>query len=166
MKIIDFDIKKWVIMMLPTFMRGKCMIAFLQCLVSPLITLLNAFKAHRDNGLYDLGHTAQVCYLRQVLNDRFGVTTFRIEDNAIEGEWVIVYDETDVLSEQHVVVSDDDPVIVYNESLLQAPQGSFLVYVPKEVCEDIVTDKETMPIIRSLVEKYRLTSRLPLYKSL
>ena len=57
-------------------------------------------------------------------------------------------------------------IIVYDESLLQAPQGSFVVYVPKEVCEDIVTDKETMPIIRSLVEKYRLTSRLPLYKSL
>jgi hypothetical protein len=165
MKVFDFDIKKWVILMLPTFLRGKVMVAFLQVLCKPIESLYTQLLSSRNSNLYELKHTGQVCYLRKVLNDKFNVDSFQIEDISILGEWLIVYDETEHLSDEHVVVSEEEPAIVYDESLLTVVQGSFVIYVPSEVCTNIDIDKEKMPIIRALVEKYRLTSRLPIYKS-
>lgn len=165
MKAIEIDIKKWVIMLLPTFLRGRCMVAFLQVLAQPLISLYSRFLVCREEQIYELSHTGQTCLLRKVLNDYFGVDGFLIEDSAVEGEWVIVYDETDLLSEQHLIVSNEEPVLVYDEALLHIPVGSFVVYVPKEVCEDVVYDTAVMPLIKTIVEKYRLVSRKSMYKS-
>ncbi len=165
MKAIEIDIKKWVIMLLPTFLRGRCLVAFVQVLAQPLLTLYSNFLNSREENIYDLSHTGQTCLLRDVLNDYFDVDSFQIVDCAVEGEWVVVYDETDLLSDQHVIVSDEDSVMVYDEDLLHVPVGSFIVYVPKEVCEDVINDTAVMPRIRALVEKYRLVSRKPIYKS-
>lgn len=165
MKAIEIDIKKWVIMLLPTFLRGRCLVAFVQVLAQPLLTLYSNFLNRREENIYDLSHTGQTCLLRDMLNDYFDVDSFQIVDCPVEEEWVVVYDETDLLSDQHVIVSDEDSVFVYDEDLLHVPVGSFIVYVPTEVCEDVIDDTAVMPRIRALVEKYRLVSRKPIYKS-
>lgn len=165
MKAIEIDIKKWVIMLLPTFLRGRCLVAFVQVLAQPLLTLYSNFLNRREENIYDLSHTGQTCLLRDMLNDYFDVDSFQIVDCPVEEEWVVVYDETDLLSDQHVIVSDEDSVLVYDEDLLHVPVGSFIVYVPTEVCEDVIDDTAVMPRIRALVEKYRLVSRKPIYKS-
>lgn len=64
--------------MLPTFLRGKVMIGFIQSLLSPVIRIHDSWTSRRSEQNYRLTHNGQVCYLRKVLNDAFDPTLRRI----------------------------------------------------------------------------------------
>ena len=116
-------------------------------------------------------------------------TGFEIEDANAEGEWLMIYDEggeRDVIidSEQdHFFIDDeatastdleatgDEPgdinkvtligsreasALLWSEKSMLVHTFSFVVFVPDELYND-----SELPVIRRLVNKYRLVSRLP-----
>jgi len=75
----NFNIDKLLVLLTPTFLRKRKLVAWLRTLAMPLNKLLDDFKAHRERDLYNLTHNSQVCYLRKALNDEFDPQLRRIK---------------------------------------------------------------------------------------
>jgi len=66
------------VLLLPTFLRRPKRIALVKSLVRPLVDLHENWLTFRENNLYKLEHTSQVCYFRKVLNDELDPIDRRI----------------------------------------------------------------------------------------
>ena len=146
-------------MLLPTFLRTSVLTSFVRVMLQPLQTLHDRWKADCERREYNLTHTGQVCTLKAVLNDRFGLdysNGFEIADINAAGDWVMIYDEAINLNNNHVMAEDTSHFIVYDESTITQMTHTFIVYVPQQRWAEL-------PVIRTLVEKYRLVSRIPTY---
>lgn len=75
----NFNIDKLLVLITPTFLRKRKLVAWLRTLAMPLNKLLDDFKVHRERDLYNLTHNSQVCYLRKALNDEFDPQLRRIK---------------------------------------------------------------------------------------
>lgn len=78
----NIDFNKLVGLLLPTSLRKRKMLFWLQVLVTPLKRIHYDFlqKRNEKNGdLYRLKHNGQVCYLRKALNDNFDPEKRRIQ---------------------------------------------------------------------------------------
>jgi len=75
----NFNIDKLLVLLTPTFLRKRKLVAWLRTLAMPLNKLLDDFKVHRERDLYNLTHNSQVCYLRKALNDEFDPQLRRIK---------------------------------------------------------------------------------------
>ena len=75
----NFNIDKLLVLLTPTFLRKRKLVAWLRTLAMPLNKLLDDFKEHRERDLYNLTHNSQVCYLRKALNDEFDPQLRRIK---------------------------------------------------------------------------------------
>ena len=75
----NFNIDKLLVLLTPTFLRKRKLVAWLMTLAMPLNKLLDDFKVHRERDLYNLTHNSQVCYLRKALNDEFDPQLRRIK---------------------------------------------------------------------------------------
>ena len=156
---MQIDYRKLAVLLLPTFLRRPAMIAILRALMYPLQSLHDRHQAARTQRLYELYHTSQICYIKDALNNEFGITDyangFEIEDINAPGDWVFVYDEgVDRFNdEQHMLF--DDPTWIHNESAILPPTSAFTVLVPAYIPIDETNDAR----IRSIVNKYRLASR-------
>jgi len=64
------DWGKFVIMMLPTFLRKVKLVVFLQAMIIPVAQIHYWWGLKREDNLYKMNHTGQVCRLRKVLNDK------------------------------------------------------------------------------------------------
>lgn len=153
------DYRKLVILLLPTFLRQPVLMAWLRALAYPLQQLHDRHQAARTQRLYELRHTSQVCFIKDALNNEFGITDyangFEIEDINAPGEWVWIYDENvdRFDDEQHMLF--DDPTFIHDKSAILPPTSAFFVLVP----QSITIDETNEARIRSIVNKYRLASR-------
>ena len=75
----NLNIDKLLVLLTPTFLRKRKLVAWLRTLAMPLNKLLDDFKVHRERDLYNLTHNSQVCYLRKALNDEFDPQLRRIK---------------------------------------------------------------------------------------
>lgn len=156
---MQIDYRKLVILLLPTFMRQPVLMAWFRAMAHPLQQLHDHHHAARKQRLYELHHTSQVCFIKEALNNKFGITDyangFEIEDINAPGNWVWIFDENVDLfdDEQHMLF--DDPTFIHDMSAILPPTSSFFVLVP----QTIVIDETNEALIRSIVNKYRLASR-------
>lgn len=160
---VDFD--KWILTVLPSFLRRRVLFALCRALCAPVKTLYGRFLDARDAHIYRLTHSGQVCYLRAALNDAFHSKGFDIVDyDDQRGEWV--YAKADNMAgqlkakeESPDVPGDGDPVmpILYDETRLNLPQNYFVVMVPGSIYTTRL-DK-----VKTIVDKYRLLSKTPIY---
>lgn len=156
---MQIDYRKLVVLLLPTFLRQPVLMAWLRAMAYPLQQLHDRHQAARTQRLYELRHTSQVCYIKDALNNEFGITDyangFEIEDINAPGEWVWIYDENvdRFDDEQHMLF--DDPTFIHNISAILPPTSAFFVLVP----QSITIDETNEARIRSIVNKYRLASR-------
>lgn len=133
--------------------------AWLRAMVYPLQQLHDRHQAARTQRLYELRHTSQICFIKDALNNEFGITDyatgFEIEDINALGNWIWVYDENVERfdDEQHMLF--DEPTWIHDTSSILPPTSAFTVLVPKHIEIDETNDAR----IRSVVNKYRLTSR-------
>ena len=133
--------------------------AWLRAMVYPLQQLHDRHQAARTQRLYELRHTSQICFIKDALNNEFGITDyatgFEIEDINALGNWIWVYDENVERfdDEQHRLF--DEPTWIHDTSSILPPTSAFTVLVPKHIEIDETNDAR----IRSVVNKYRLTSR-------
>ena len=156
---MQIDYRKLAVLLLPTFLRQPVLMAWLRAMAYPLQQLHDRHQAARTQRLYELRHTSQVCYIKDALNNEFGITDyangFEIEDINAPGEWVWIYDENvdRFDDEQHMLF--DDPTFIHNLSAILPPTSAFFVLVP----QSITIDETNEARIRSIVNKYRLASR-------
>ncbi|MBQ6684256.1 MAG: hypothetical protein IJM74_09155 [Bacteroidales bacterium] len=156
---MQIDYRKLVILLLPTFLRQPVLMAWLRAMAYPLQQLHDRHQAARTQRLYELRHTSQICFIKDALNNEFGITDyangFEIEDINAPGEWVWIYDENvdRFDDEQHMLF--DDPTFIHNISAILPPTSAFFVLVP----QSITIDETNEARIRSIVNKYRLASR-------
>ena len=91
------DYRKLAILLLPTFLRRPVLMAWLRAMVYPLQQLHDRHQSARTQRLYELHHTSQICFIKDALNNEFGITDyaagFEIEDINAPGNWVWIYDE-------------------------------------------------------------------------
>ena len=156
---MQIDYRKLVILLLPTFLRQPVLMAWLRAMAFPLQSLHDRHQAARTQRLYELRHTSQICYIKDALNNEFGITDyangFEIEDINAPGDWVWIYDENvnRFDDEQHMLF--DDPTFIHDLSAILPPTSAFFVLVPQSV----TLDETNRARIRSIVNKYRLASR-------
>lgn len=166
---MKIDYNKLAVLLLPTFLRQPILMSLARILMVPLQRLHDEHHAARDERMYQLRHTSQICHIKDALNREFAVgnydpTTpdytagFEIEDINAIGDWVMTYDEVPAFADVHTMVEDDDYLLVYDEAIITQATQSFIVYVPKSVAFT-----PSLPKIRAIVELYRLASRKPLY---
>lgn len=67
----EVNIKRFALLLLPTFWRKPLLATLAYAMVSPLGYLHTRFVLFRRDTVYRLTHNGQVCYLRAVLNDQF-----------------------------------------------------------------------------------------------
>lgn len=74
----EVNIKRFALLLLPTFWRKPILATLAYAMVSPLGYLHTRFVLFRRDTVYRLTHNGQVCYLRAVLNDQFDPIERRI----------------------------------------------------------------------------------------
>lgn len=168
MEQMKIDYSKLAVLLLPTFLRQPILMSLARILMVPLQRLHDEHHAARDERMYQLRHTSQICHIKDALNREFAVGNyastpdyaagFEIEDINAIGDWVMTYDEVPAFADVHTMVEDDDYLLVYDETIITQATQSFIVYVPKEI-----EFNTSLPKVRAIVEQYRLASRRALY---
>ena len=74
----EVNIKRFALLLVPTFWRRPILATLAYAMVSPLGYLHTRFVLFRRDTVYRLTHNGQVCYLRAVLNDQFDPIERRI----------------------------------------------------------------------------------------
>lgn len=65
------DYNRLSVLLLPTFLRKKNLISFVQELIAPIDSLYYLWYNWRADNIIKIEHSGQVCYLRKILNDDF-----------------------------------------------------------------------------------------------
>ncbi|MDR0834612.1 MAG: hypothetical protein LBN93_10605 [Candidatus Symbiothrix sp.] len=154
MKLFQIDYKKLVLLLLPTMLRREVVYAFLKAMTAPVISLYNQFTSNRDNNLYRLQISGQVCYLRRLLNDAFPSANgnIRIEEGSTSGNWQYAYDEDYDPYQKYLLI--EGGTLFWDKSTIIEGVSGFTVYVPVAVY-DVNNDAK----IRSLLNAYKLLSK-------
>lgn len=147
-KIFNIDYNTLVRWLVPVALRNARMLAWLQALLWPVVTLYQAFRRNRDANLYRLSITPQVCYLEKMLNDRFDNSERRIHiDDAIDRPPVYLYQD----DEQKPVYLASAPLSqpLYLETEFGLNLDDFVVWVHSSIIFEFNE-------MRSLVNLYKL----------
>lgn len=155
-RIYDIDYRKLVLLLLPTFLRQNKMTAWLFCLVAPINTLYNQFLAEREEDIYKLEHTPQVCSLQKMLNDKLDATERRIRiGEVIQGEAFYIYS----VEENNIKYIQNGEIFLNGYSGTSANGNEFTVYLPFEIW-----DREKTEIDLGIYRFYRIEALLDFYK--
>lgn len=158
---VDFD--KLILTVLPTFLRRSMVFAVCRAMCAPIVSLYARFSESRYDHIYALTHNGQVCYLRAALNEAFHTTGFEIVDyDDHRGEWLFAKTEgmTDHLYavDEELKDPENTPVpVLADEVRLNLAMNSFIVQVPGMIYATQL-DK-----VKSVVDKYRILSKTPIY---
>lgn len=124
------DYKRLVQLLLPTFLRKKVLVTWLEVLTTPLTRLHTSFMNFRIDALYKLNHNGQVCYLQAVLNDAFDFTDRRIYiSDATIIEWTrFLWLESE---DKPILLETSEVFILNSERFIGADSIDFVVNVPR-----------------------------------
>jgi len=165
MKSKIFSICFWRLaeLLLPFSLRSASILALLRSAFMPLERdLFMRFDRTRQEDIFDLRHNGQVCYLRAALNARFRSRTgirFEIMDVHGGAEWMHIGSDSDLAHRAYITdeQSDHDIFFIPDEQILDL-KNTFAIYVPADLYHN------DLPAIKRFVNKYRLVTRIPLYK--
>ena len=147
MRIFELNLRRLVILLLPTFLRKARLVAWLQILIAPLEQLQYSFNQKRNSDLVTLTHNGQKCYLRKILNDNFDQTLRRIRiEDMTHFNAVYVYTEPE---NQPVYLEEK---YLYTSGEMQVSGVNFSVRIPKTLRTRNVE-------IKALIEAYKIASK-------
>lgn len=163
--IFEINHKRLVLQLLPTFLRRPVIFGLLRAALVSLEKVYADFKTARAEHNYRLTHNGQVCYLREVLNDKFDSNKRRFDIISVmrSGEWLYAVSEDGTLvpvafGEDNTSETENVPV-VYNEISLNSAQNEFIVCVPSDVYETM------LEAVKETVNKYKLITKRAQYQS-
>lgn len=155
-KLLNIAYNKLVVSFLPIIWRKPKTIAYLTAIISPLITLLTAFKNHRLDAIYRLTHTGQVWSIEKVLNDKYDNTQRRIylrKPFSTSRCWLYTRPEKRPLFL-------DDQVIIPNPKALQVGSIDFIVVIPLDLkLANQTSQYGRDAAIKGLIDYYKLHSK-------
>ena len=147
MRIFELNLRRLVILLLPTFLRKSRLVAWMQILIAPLEQLQYDFGLKRNSDLVTLTHNGQKCYLRKILNDTFDQTLRRIRiEDMIHFNAVYIYTD----SENQPVYLEEK--YLYTSGEMQVNGVNFSVHIPNELRAREVE-------IKALIEAYKIASK-------
>ncbi|MCC9071208.1 hypothetical protein LNQ49_06325 [Flavobacterium sp. F-65] len=126
-----------VIQLLPTFLRKPAFIAFVQVLMKPIITLYDDWIIVRNENIFRLYHTGQVCHLRKSLNAKFDERGERILiGTGSLYETIYVYTNGEGF-EKYVFPDDNISETIWLRTEVETADTGldFIVSVPSEIYE-------------------------------
>lgn len=128
-KVYIVDHAKAIILALPTFLRQRKMVAYLNGLIQPLKTLYTAFIIHKDDAIYRVSHDGSVTRLQKVLNDKF--------DNDLRRIYILNVQRKDLLRLYNELAGKEVGVYTpakkaLRSSFSNAFGADFVVHVPIE----------------------------------
>lgn len=139
------EYNKLVLLALPTFLRKPIMAGYVQALIVPIANLYDKWRVFRDDNLYKVHHTGQVCYLRKVLNDKLDPSLRRI----------YIGDGQRYKRKYLYTTGENKPVFLKTMYLLEAADYAdtgvdFIVWVPQSILDSSIYE------IIALVDYYKL----------
>lgn len=147
----NLDVKKLAVQILPTFLRGNVIQAYVKALVKPIDDIHYQFLQKRKENLYIMAHNGQKCYLRAALNDKFDSEQRRIEiddGNLYDAEYIY----TDAEIAANPFLADYLDLVLYQDGDLADTAVDFYVRVPA----DIFYNEYEM---KYLIDFYKLASK-------
>ena len=147
----EIDFKRWIALLLPTMLRRPLIFGRLRAAVGAVERLYAEFCEMRAGHVFRLTHNGQVCYLRGVLNYKFG-GGFSIGTMKQEGEWLYAVTED---GEQIPVAKTEagkGVPVLYSEQALNMAQNDFVVYVPARAWNRLQE-------IEAMVDSYKLVTK-------
>lgn len=147
----NLDIRKLAIQLLPTFLRGEVLSAYLKALVTPIDDVHYRWLQNRKQNLYILAHNGQKCYLRGVLNDEFDNSLRRIQiDDGNLFDPFFIYTDSEINEQPYLAKFLD--LTLYQDHDLADTAVDFYVRVPQEINYNEYK-------IKYLIDFYKLASK-------
>ena len=147
MRIFELNLRRLVILLLPTFLRKARLVAWLQILIAPLEQLQYSFNQKRNSDLVTLTHNGQKCYLRKILNDSFDQTLRRIRiEDMTHFNAVYIYTEAE---NQPVYLEEK---YLYTSGEMQVSGVNFSVRIPNTLRARNIE-------ITAIIEAYKIASK-------
>lgn len=144
----DINYNRLALAIVPLKLRQSLLMNFLYVLLTGVRKASSVFSTYRENTDYRLTHNGQVCYLRDVLNDRFDWSERRITiEDVAEGEGAILYRRE--LSRFLMT-----PVIINKRAFTGSDAVDFAVVVPVALRGAFVEEQ-----MRALIDTYKLASK-------
>ena len=133
-KIFEVDFKKLAQWMLPFKLRKEVVLAFLYAILLPVISVYDMFTRSRNQHLYRLKITGQVCFLEKYLNDRYDIALrrIRIVDGAYS-EAVYLFLRAENRPLYLFTRAENKPVYLFTRGETNSVSTDFLVVVPEDV---------------------------------
>lgn len=148
------DMKRLVLLTLPTWLRRPVAAALLFAGVTPLARALQELRNFRTESRYRITHNGQVCKLRGVLNDECDpyLRRIRVEDYS-KPSGMCVYERE---SRQWIMTgrSAMESVRLERRGFAGSGQYDFRVEVP-----EVYADEGTMVRLRGKVDLYKLAGK-------
>lgn len=111
------------------------------------------FARNRENNLYHLRITPQVCFMEMVLNDRFDLLDRRIYiSDGLFYDQEYIYTEAEAIDQYLFTDSEKAALYIYASSEVGAESADFIVNVPKTIS---FNESEMM----SVIDIYKLASK-------
>ncbi|MHA3046009.1 hypothetical protein JSO59_001370 [Riemerella anatipestifer] len=162
-QIYNTDIEKLAVLLTPTFLRKERFMAWLRCLLSPIKPIQERFLFERAEDLYKLEHTAQVCSIEKVLNDRFDVSERRIRIVDVDRkEPFYIFSEAE-RTPKFINPAPNTNIYLYSEGVSKKGGVDFLIEIPLEVWNNEKTEVDfgeyRFYAIEAVVDYYKLASK-------
>lgn len=149
-----------IALLLPTFLRGGIMIAWLNCLVKPIQQLHERFLVYRLDAIYRIEHTPQVFSMEKVLNEAFDPLNERIyiEDGEYRSQ-LYLFGEDEEQPIYLFVSNENQPVYIFGANDLSNSSVDFVVYLPLSFQSLFSPGMQNRIKLDSLINYYRLPDK-------
>jgi hypothetical protein len=146
---------------LPIRKRKAGFIAWLNCLIQPVLTLYNIFMAFRQSSLYKVSHNSQVVYLQKLLNDKFDPVLRRIKiTNAVIVEPVWFYEAEEARPVWFYEPEDNLPVHFKEQTEFVGDGIDFNVIVPAQLQPQSQQQLNALlSLMKAEIDYYKLYSK-------
>ena len=151
----DINFKKLIMLLLPTFLRGKRIVSLPRAAVLRIDFVHGEFSSNRKRNLYRTEMNGQVCRMRRMLNDAFpdANNRIRIDEGERGGEWIYAWDEEYDPYRRYLPITDEG-VLIHDVGVMLDGVNNFIVYVPRRIFNANNDAK-----IRALLNEYKLVSK-------
>ena len=150
------ELKKFGLLLLPTFLRKPVIGALLYSAINPLSEIFAAFLDFKTSTDYRLTHNGQICYLRAVLNDAFDEEKRRImvADSGVNGGVIRLFMselENSLMIPQRAAGTG---LIINRRGFAGVGSYDFWITIPYDLASTIDTAR-----LKGIINTYKLASK-------